>query len=151
MRSFHNSFKREFEMLYELSDGSYNKFGWSLTMYLSAIKRLKSGLTMHHTIEERHIFPKLAKRMPAFANTDDGAHWNSHRGIHQGISTLSRISPKYWLICNSLGLDDLSKLVTKFSEEPAAYNPIELRACFDGFRDVLFHHLDEEVRHSLDK
>lgn len=44
-----------------------------------------SDLTTHHTIEERYIFPTLGKRMPAFADTPDGEHWNSHKGIHDGI------------------------------------------------------------------
>ena len=42
---------------------------------------------MHHTIEERHLFPILAKNMPQFSKDDhgDGAHILSHRGIHEGI------------------------------------------------------------------
>lgn len=42
---------------------------------------------MHHTIEERHLFPILAKTMPQFSENDhgDGAHILSHRGIHDGI------------------------------------------------------------------
>ena len=41
------------------------------------------GLTAHHTIEERHIFPYLAKRMTAFQN--DEVHLKSHEGIHHGV------------------------------------------------------------------
>jgi hypothetical protein len=37
-------------------------------------------LTMHHTIEERFIFPILAERMPQFK----AEHLESHRGIHEG-------------------------------------------------------------------
>jgi hypothetical protein len=39
---------------------------------------------MHHTIEERHFFPKLAARMPQFAN--DHEHIESHKKIHTGNS-----------------------------------------------------------------
>jgi hypothetical protein len=39
-------------------------------------------LTMHHTIEEQHIFPVLATRMPTFG--DNEAHLKSHHGIHEG-------------------------------------------------------------------
>ena len=39
-------------------------------------------LTMHHTIEERHVFPILATRMPAFKNDD--VHVKSHHAIHEG-------------------------------------------------------------------
>ena len=41
-----------------------------------------SGLTVHHTIEERHIFPLLAKRMTSFQ--DNEVHLKSHEGIHHG-------------------------------------------------------------------
>ena len=43
-----------------------------------------TDLTVHHTIEERHIFPVLAKRMPAFQN--DEVHIKSHHGIHEGAT-----------------------------------------------------------------
>lgn len=39
---------------------------------------------MHHTIEERHIFPILAKRMEAFQ--DNEVHLKSHEAIHHGES-----------------------------------------------------------------
>ena len=41
-----------------------------------------AGLTVHHTIEERHIFPILAKRMTMFQNDD--VHLKSHEAIHHG-------------------------------------------------------------------
>lgn len=41
-------------------------------------------LTMHHTIEERHLFPILAEKMPQFSKNGDGAHILSHSGIHDG-------------------------------------------------------------------
>ena len=39
---------------------------------------------MHHTIEERHLFPILAKSMPQFADNGGGGHITSHHGIHEG-------------------------------------------------------------------
>ena len=47
-------------------------------------------LTVHHTIEERHIFPNLAKRMPSFK--EDEQHIKSHHGIHEGRSALPPFS-----------------------------------------------------------
>lgn len=41
-----------------------------------------AGLTVHHTIEERYIFPILGKRMQHFA--DDELHLKSHEAIHHG-------------------------------------------------------------------
>ncbi|KAK1235022.1 hypothetical protein PQX77_001764 [Marasmius sp. AFHP31] len=79
---------------------------------------------MHHTIEERHVFPILATKMSEFSN--DSEHLKSHRGIHDGM-------------------DKLQQLVGKWKREPTSYSPEEMRACLDSFRDVLFNHLDQEV------
>ena len=43
------------------------------------------------------------------------------------------------------GLLNLEKLVEKWTETPSTYSPTEMRACLDTFREILFHHLDEEV------
>ena len=43
------------------------------------------------------------------------------------------------------GLMNLEKLVEKWTEAPSTYSSTEMRECLDGFREILFHHLDEEV------
>nr|GAT56342.1 predicted protein [Mycena chlorophos] len=126
MASFHNYFKQEFNTLYDLADGSFTKRGLNLTLYLDIARKLSHHLTMHHTIEERYIFPVLAKKMPQFATDADEGHIESHKGIHEG-------------------LESLDALVKKFKSEPSTYSPAEMRACLDGFREVLFTHLDQEV------
>jgi len=127
MSHFHEWFKKEFNMVYELADGSYTKRGLSLPGYLREAKSMCTHLNFHHSLEERHIFPVLAKRMPAFSETaEDGRHIRSHRAIHKG-------------------LDDLDTLVKKWTTELTSYSPTEMRACLDSFREVLFNHLDEEV------
>ncbi|KAF8893791.1 hypothetical protein BD779DRAFT_1503431 [Infundibulicybe gibba] len=124
MNSFHQWFKDEFNTLYELGDGSFTQRGLSLPMYLESAKRLNAHLTLHHTVEEQHFFPVLAKRMPNFGSGED--HIESHRKIHKG-------------------LDDLEALVKKFQSDPTSYRPSEMRNCLDSFRTVLFKHLDDEV------
>ncbi|OCH92287.1 hypothetical protein OBBRIDRAFT_791398 [Obba rivulosa] len=124
MRGFHDHFKWEFNFIYQISDGSFSSRGMSLRIFLSRVQQLIRSLTVHHTIEEQYIFPVLAKRMPAFGS--DEAHLKSHEGIHHG-------------------LDDLTKLVQKWTVEPSTYNPQEMRECLDSWREVLFKHLDEEV------
>ncbi|KAF8161130.1 hypothetical protein B0H34DRAFT_367335 [Crassisporium funariophilum] len=126
MSSFHEYFKQEFNTLYELADGSFARRGMSLPRYLDTAKSMNHHLTMHHSIEEQFIFPVLGKTMPQFAHNGDGAHILSHRGIHDGLARME-------------------ELVAKWSQEPSTYSPSDMRACLDGFRQVLFHHLDEEV------
>lgn len=48
------------------------------------LKSLPSDLTMHHTIEETVLFPILGKKMPKFAQDEDGEHLESHKQIHDG-------------------------------------------------------------------
>uniref|UniRef100_A0A0W0FH42 Hemerythrin-like domain-containing protein n=1 Tax=Moniliophthora roreri TaxID=221103 RepID=A0A0W0FH42_MONRR len=141
MDSFHQWFKEEYNTLYEvrppqqdtvqplywypkLADGSFTNRGLSLSLYLDTARRLNHHLTMHHTIEERHIFPLLATRMKEFSSDSD--HLKSHEEIHNGLAKLQ-------------------DLVIKFKEDPSSYSPGEMRACLDSFREVLFAHLDQEV------
>lgn len=49
-------------------------------------------------------------------------------------------------VLHCIGLEDLEKVVAKWKADPSKYSPTEMRACLDGFKDVLFQHLDEEVR-----
>ncbi|TRM69861.1 hypothetical protein BD626DRAFT_390831 [Schizophyllum amplum] len=112
--------------IYDLADGSFSKMGWSLNLYLRSASQFIDHLNMHHTIEERFWFPYLAKRMPQFSHKDRGEHVVSHEGIHHG-------------------LDELDALVKKYKKNNSSYSPAEMRACLDGFREVLFKHLDKEV------
>ncbi|KAF7376191.1 Hemerythrin domain-containing protein [Mycena sanguinolenta] len=109
MDQFHSYFKQEFNTIYDLADGSFTKRGLNLSMYLEIAKKLNSHLTMHHTIEEKHIFPVLAKKMPEFSTETEEGHIDSHKAIHKG-------------------LEELSTLVYKFKKEPSTYSPTEMRA-----------------------
>ncbi|KAI5118926.1 hypothetical protein M0805_003750 [Coniferiporia weirii] len=124
MEQFHNYFKMEFGRVYELSDGSFVNYRMSLQMFLREAEGLKKHLEAHHSIEERFIFPELAKKMPAFAA--DEQHRKSHEAIHEG-------------------LDKLSALTREFRENPTSYSPERMRECLESFREVLMRHLDEEV------
>ena len=43
------------------------------------------------------------------------------------------------------GVEDLTKRVRKWIDEPSTYDPKEMRACLDSWREVLFSHLDQEA------
>ncbi|PYI16356.1 hypothetical protein BO99DRAFT_293704, partial [Aspergillus violaceofuscus CBS 115571] len=81
-------------------------------------------LTMHHTIEERHIFPVLARRMPEFRR--ELSLVGQHKVIHRGMDALEA----YLEGCRR-GERDLERG--------------EVRRLLEGFGAVLFAHLDEEV------
>ncbi|KAF8514969.1 hemerythrin/HHE cation-binding motif-containing protein [Gautieria morchelliformis] len=124
MQDFHTYLKYEFDELYALADGSFNSRGMSLSMFLQSATDFRRHLEAHHSIEEKYLFPILARKMPAFS--DNEQHRNSHKQIHDG-------------------LDALTALIARFHSSLPSYSPTEFRACLDGFRDVLTRHLDEEV------
>ncbi|GFZ49389.1 hypothetical protein JCM24511_07509 [Saitozyma sp. JCM 24511] len=128
MDQFHNHFRYEFNRVYTLADGGFHKEGMSLPRFLREAQQLSHHLDMHHRIEEAYIFPILAKKMPQFkaGAREQGRHLRSHKAIHAGLDKYD----EYLKAC----LADSSK-----------FNPATLREILDGFREVLFTHLDEEV------
>ncbi|KAG8811521.1 hypothetical protein FRC17_002421 [Serendipita sp. 399] len=128
MQYFHDMLQREYEAAYKMADGSFNKAGMSLRQYLRFVDGFRerlTDLTMHHDIEEAHVFPKLAKKMPEFRANE--RHKKSHKLIHDG-------------------LDRIEAAVKGFEEDNSSYNPVEMRTALDSFREPLYTHLAEEVR-----
>jgi hemerythrin-like domain-containing protein len=80
---------------------------------------------MHHGIEERHFFPVLARKMPAFQKELELL--THHKMIHAG----------------------LVKLQVYLEECKAGERELrlqELKIIMDTFGDVLWTHLDAEVK-----
>lgn len=44
------------------------------------------------------------------------------------------------------GLDKYALLISGFRSDATSFDPVKLRAVMDSFRDILFSHLDEEVK-----
>lgn len=80
---------------------------------------------MHHTIEEQHIFPVLAKKMSAFKKELELL--SQHKQIH-------------------VGLDKLEKYLEQCSDGERELRMVELKEILDGFGTVLWQHLDDEVK-----
>lgn len=82
-------------------------------------------LHVHHTIEEQHIFPVLAKKMPAFR--EELELLTQHKQIHKGLEVFQA----YLEACRSgekeLRLEEMKKIL-------------------DIFGKVLWEHLDDEVK-----
>lgn len=93
-----------------------------LSAYLAKCVELNEHLTMHHGIEEQHIFPVLAKRMPEFR--DD--HPQEHDQIHKGM-------------------DRFMNYVNKVKEDPKSYSSDDFRKVLSSWGPALMHHLDAEV------
>lgn len=97
----------------------------SIKQYLVAGQQFCHHLHVHHTIEEQHIFPVLAKKMPAFRKELELL--TQHKQIHNGLEVFQA----YLEACSSgereLRMEELKKLM-------------------DAFGGVLWAHLEDEVK-----
>ncbi|EAW10999.1 hemerythrin domain-containing protein [Aspergillus clavatus NRRL 1] len=84
-----------------------------------------SQLDFHHSIEEQHVFPVLAKKMPEFRR--ELALLTQHKRIHAGLEALEA----YLMRCRA-GEVELQRA--------------EVKRLLDAFGEVLWAHLDDEVR-----
>ena len=96
----------------------------SIKSYLSTGAEFAHHLTIHHTIEERHIFPVLARKMPAFK--EELQLLTHHKRIHEGLEVFEA----YIDACRT-GEKELRME--------------EVKGIMDGFGAVLWEHLDAEV------
>lgn len=96
----------------------------SLKQFLSTGEELAHHITIHHTIEEQHVYPMLAPRMPAFRQNVELL--SQHEEIHEGLERLE----KYLGGCRK-GRRELRME--------------ELKEVMDSFGKVLWDHMDDEV------
>jgi hypothetical protein len=96
----------------------------SIRQFLNRGLEFCSHITMHHNIEEQHIFPVLGRKMPLFQKQD--LLRAQHKKIHTGLE----IMEAYLGGCMS-------------GEKELRLE--ELKGIMDGFGKVLWQHLDEEV------
>lgn len=98
----------------------------SLRQFLNEGTSLARHLRGHHGIEEAHVFPVLAKRMPEF-NARNGDMVTQHVLIHAG-------------------LDRFEAYLRRCEDGEEDFEMAKLRGVMEGWGDVLWLHLDEEVR-----
>lgn len=124
MDMFHNNFRQTWNLLYGACTSGKKPQGMTLRSFLQAGDDFAHHLTIHHTIEERHIFPVLAKKMPAFAKELELL--TQHKQIHNGLEKFEA----YIAECRA-------------GERELRFG--ELKAVMDTFGQVLWEHLDAEV------
>ena len=96
----------------------------SIKQFIATGEQFCHHLDLHHTIEEQHIFPVLAKKMPVFGKELELL--TQHKQIHKGMDQMEAYLAK----CKS-------------GEEDFRFG--ELKIIMDGFGEVLWAHLDDEV------
>ena len=96
----------------------------SIRSFLQMGEQFAHHLTVHHTIEERHIFPVLARKMPAFKK--ELQLLTQHKQIHNG-------------------LDKFEDYIQKCRSGEKELRLEEMKSIMDTFGTVLWQHLDDEV------
>jgi hemerythrin-like domain-containing protein len=97
----------------------------SLRQFLTTGLDFCHHLEMHHSIEENHIFPPLARKMPEFRKELELL--TQHKQIHAGLDRFEA----YLEACRS-------------GEQELRLE--ELKSLMDSFGDVLWAHLEDEVK-----
>ncbi|MCJ1354793.1 MAG: hypothetical protein MMC33_004783 [Icmadophila ericetorum] len=125
IRSQHNHFRSTWKQMYEAASSGKRPRNVSLRQFILTGLQFCRSIEMHHGIEEQHVFPMLAKKMPEFRKE---LHLlTQHKAIHKGIDKMEA----YLQNCNSGETD---------------FRMDELKAIMDSYGDVLWAHLDEEVQ-----
>ncbi|MCJ1409243.1 hypothetical protein MMC19_003321 [Ptychographa xylographoides] len=125
MNYFHNNFRATWKILYAACSSGKRPQNMSLRQFISTAEQFCHHLTVHHTIEEQHIFPVLATKMPAFRKELELL--TQHKQIHNGLDKFEAYLEKCRTGEQDLRMDELKELMDKFG-------------------DVLWSHLDDEVR-----
>ncbi len=97
----------------------------SIRAFLNTGLEFCHHLTVHHTIEEQHIFPVLARKMPAFKQELELL--TQHKLIHNGLEKFEGYLEQCRVGERELRLE-------------------EMRELLEGFGTVLWQHLDDEVK-----
>lgn len=129
--SQHNHFRSTWNLLYGACESNSRPKNMSIKQFITTGLQFCGHLTAHHSIEEQHIFPILAKKMPEFKNGPKykGAAelLRQHKEIHEGMD----IFQLYLRQCQTGETDfDLRVLKTKM----------------ESWGEVLWTHLDQEVK-----
>ncbi|PMD43322.1 hypothetical protein L207DRAFT_388044, partial [Hyaloscypha variabilis F] len=128
MEYFHNHFRQSWTMIYNSCLNNKRPSNISLKQFISTGLQFCSHLSTHHAIEEQHIFPILAQKMPEFKAGRNAAELlRQHKEIHKGMDEFE----EYLEGCRS-GEHELSLSA--------------LKTKMDTWGTVLWTHLEQEVK-----
>ena len=143
MEWFHNNFRNTWKVLYAACSSGKRPANMSIRQFLNTGSEFAHHLTMHHTIgksnssgahlvarpltetiEEQHIFPVLAQRMPAFKKELELL--TQHKQIHTGLEKFEAYIDDCKAGKRDMRMDELKEIM-------------------DSFGTVLWAHLQDEV------
>ncbi|KAK1961613.1 hypothetical protein LY78DRAFT_661979 [Colletotrichum sublineola] len=125
MEYFHNYFRRQWTLLHDAATSGRRPRNMTLKQFLDTGLEFSRHLTAHHGIEEAHVFPMLAERMPEFRG-GRAELLRQHKEIHKG-------------------LDAFEDYLRRCRDRETELELNVLREKMDGWGGVLWAHLDQEV------
>ncbi|KAJ3022409.1 hypothetical protein HKX48_006226 [Thoreauomyces humboldtii] len=142
MLMYHAGFRRSIATIQSLLPGTQSVDARpSLLTILSTASSLAQHLDVHHSIEERYIFPLLAKRMPAEFGMD---HLKEH---HVMYDHLKRFAAYAGTVQKNL-VKARKTAVEGGDWDKNTYDEARLTVLVKQLGDALLFHLDHE-EHSL--
>ncbi|KAI1423571.1 hypothetical protein F5Y12DRAFT_756794 [Xylaria sp. FL1777] len=159
MDAFHNHFRSSWNLLYTSASSGRRAQGLSIRAFVNTGLEFISHLELHHSIEERYIFPELARRMPEFRtgrerNLPDAASRSSRREGAKEEKDDDDDEGKRKKAAELLqqhveihkGMDGLREYLQRCLSGETELQMGTLKAQLDTWGTVLWTHLDQEVR-----
>ena len=124
MDYYHNHLREKWNILFSSCTSSRRPSGMSIRQFLALGLDFCKTLHVHHSIEEKYIYPMLATKMPQFQT-------KKHLlGQHEEIEA---------------GLDKLADYLERCKSGEMELRLKEMKEMMETFGKVLWAHLDEEV------
>lgn len=141
MEYFHNHFRQTWTTLHNACVQNRRPSNISLKAFINLGLQFISHLTAHHSIEEAHIFPILAKKMPEFRSSPSSSSSSGPGKAGSGAAELLRQHKEI-----HIGMDQFEEYLNQCRSGQRELVLSELKARMDCWGEVLWKHLDQEVK-----
>ncbi|KAI1310846.1 hypothetical protein F5Y03DRAFT_8274 [Xylaria venustula] len=149
MDMFHSHFRSTWNILYASASSGRRAQGMSIRAFIATGLQFVSQLEMHHSIEERYVFPELAIRMPEFRTgrernlPPDDANMSKEEGEGKRKKAAELLQQHVEI---HKGMDGLQDYLRRCLSGETELQMGTLKEQLDTWGTVLWTHLDQEVR-----
>ncbi|KAK4167622.1 hypothetical protein QBC43DRAFT_341973 [Cladorrhinum sp. PSN259] len=141
MEYFHSHFRSIHQTLYQACLNGKRPANMSLKQFLDEGLRLTHYLDAHHSIEETHLYPILARKMPQFRSSSSSSS-GGVRGSKKGKEENELLRQHRDI---HRGMDGFEEYIRRCKRGEIEFEMGVMRDKMEGWREVLMRHLDEEV------
>ncbi|KAK4186618.1 hypothetical protein QBC35DRAFT_500692 [Podospora australis] len=148
MDYFHDHFRSMWTTLYSACTSGRRPANMSLKRFLDEGLRLLRYLESHHHIEETHLYPLLARKMPQFKSSGPppamkALKFNKDAGGGARKKEACELLLQHQEIHK--GMDELEEYIRKCKSGETPLELGVLKEKMDSWGEVLMKHLDQEV------